>query len=62
MPQQMARPMVANPAAAAAAANAVSQGRPASYKYTSTMRNPPQAMPVAQQPIQQVKITVPTIS
>jgi len=54
MPQQMARPMVANPAAAAAAANAVSQGRPASYKYTSTMRNPPQAMPVAQQPIQQM--------
>jgi len=56
VPQQMARPMVANPAAAAAAAAQAGgpQGRPASYKYTSTMRNPPQAMPVAPQAIPQM--------
>jgi hypothetical protein len=31
------------------------QGRPSSYKYTANMRNPPQPMPVAQQPpVQQV--------
>lgn len=34
--------------------NVNAQGRPANYKYTSNMRNPPQAMPVAQQqPVQQ---------
>lgn len=31
------------------------QGRPTNYKYTANMRNPPQPMPVAQQPpVQQV--------
>lgn len=31
------------------------QGRPANYKYTANMRNPPQPMPVAPQaPVQQV--------
>jgi hypothetical protein len=33
------------------------QGRPTNYKYTANMRNPPQPMPVAQQPpVQQVCI------
>ena len=35
------------------------QGRPTNYKYTSNMRNPPQPMPVAQQPpVQQVSVLI----
>lgn len=54
-----APPMVTRPAAtgmAAAAASAVSgQARPPTFKYTATMRNPPQTVPLTQPSVQQVQ-------
>lgn len=43
------------PMGAAQPVSVSAQGRPANYKYTANMRNPPQAMPITQQPaVQQV--------